>query len=210
MTALPKANVIDMYHGDNNEALPDFAALKAAGIEAIIHKATQGSDYVDPLCASRLQAANDAGLLIACYHFGDGSPVAAQFHNYLKTAQLIPGLDFGILDFERNPSGATMQSFQAAQFLASLVELKIAPVLYGSDLPREAKFKSMAIVQNAWLWLAEYGPVESIPAPWTAATTLGWQFSDTGAEPGIKGDVDLNYFPGDLISQWGKPCSTAS
>jgi len=199
------ANVLDMFHGDDNEEMPDFARLKAQGFYAVIHKATQGSHYRDPLFAARIKAADAAGLLVGAYHFGDGSPVDTQVSNFLETTQAVPR-DFVCLDFENNPK-SQMSGIQAAGFLARLDGRGFNPVIYGSDLIRETPVNLFG--PGSYLWLAEYGPHENIPPPWDKNTTLLWQFSETGAAAGIRGYVDLNYFDGtrdELAAKWGKPC----
>jgi lysozyme len=212
-----KPNVIDMYHGDDNEAMPDFKALAAQGIFAIIHKATQGTNYIDPKCKDRLLAAQDAGLLIAAYHFGDSSSVADQAVHYMNTIELMPG-DFGILDYEQNPASKqfTMGPSQAASFISLLTKAKIAPIIYGSDLITEmpAKIAASVVSMGAWLWHADYISVENkLPAPWTAAQRLFWQYTGSGSLPGISGKMDLNVYDGSqaqLTALWGQPCSTVS
>lgn len=205
-------NVVDMFHGDNRERMPDFSALKAEGILAIIHKCSQGSNGVDELCEARIQAARDAGLLVATYHFGDGSDVDKQLDNMEKHSPV----PFMWLDFERNPR-SQMSPLQARQFLQSMH----IPAIYGSDLLRSNALmlgKAMASLDDnaqqimPWLWLAEYGPHERIPLPWNADSTLLWQFSESGSFKFINGHVDLNVFNGtaeQLTTKWGKPCLIA-
>jgi lysozyme len=205
-----KANVLDMFHGDDKELIPNFAVLKQQGIFAIMHKASQGADYDDRLCVARLHAASAAGLLCGVYHFGDASPVEKQWQNFLSVLSKLTFIQplAQALDFERN-SRNTMSLIQAQQFLAMIR----APIIYGSDLVREQPITAKPGPYTPWLWLAEYGPHENIPAPWTKDTTLLWQFSEAGSYTGLQGHVDQNYFDGtaeELAAKWGKPCSTAS
>ena len=71
------------------------------------------------------------------------------------------------------------------------------PLVYGGDLIRETVGSASKITQDFFagfpLWLAEYGPHERVPLPWTEA--WGWQFSETGNVKTIAGHVDLNYVP---------------
>ena len=50
----------------------DFRAVRQSNILGVIHKATEGGDYVDPLCAARRPQAEAAGLQWGAYHFGTG------------------------------------------------------------------------------------------------------------------------------------------
>ena len=56
----------------------DFRAVRQSNILGVIHKATEGGDYVDPACATRRPAAEAAGLLWGAYHFGTGQSSGAR------------------------------------------------------------------------------------------------------------------------------------
>ena len=72
MTPVP--NMLDMFHGDNREHIPDFAALKAQGIKAVFLKASEGDHYTDPRYAERRVAAFKADMPCGAYHFGNSAP----------------------------------------------------------------------------------------------------------------------------------------
>src|SRR5258706_7209929 len=94
--------VIDISHHNAN---PDFQQAKAAGILGVIHKATQGLTYKDPMYLTNRQKALDAGLLWGAYHFGDGTDGTAQADFFLSVAT--PGPDtLVVFDFEPNTHGA--------------------------------------------------------------------------------------------------------
>ena len=59
--------VIDISHG---VGVSDFAAVRRSGIIGVIHKATEGGDFVDKSYAIRQPQAEQAGLLWGAYHFG--------------------------------------------------------------------------------------------------------------------------------------------
>ena len=40
------------------------------------------------------------------------------------------------------------------------------------------------------LWIASYGSSYTTPAPWTRAAA--WQWTGTGSNPGVVGDVDVS------------------
>lgn len=110
--------IIDLSH--NNTI--DLAAAQQAGIAAVIHKATQGTSFDDPMYAQRRAQAQQLGLLWGAYHFGTSGDVAQQMTRFLQRAQLGPG-DVAVLDFETNPSGGSMNVADAEMF----VELRIRP-----------------------------------------------------------------------------------
>jgi lysozyme len=59
--------VIDLSH---NVKVDDFAAVRRSNILAVVHKATEGGDWIDPSYAGRRRQAEAAGLLWGAYHFG--------------------------------------------------------------------------------------------------------------------------------------------
>ena len=60
--------VIDISH---NVTVSDFAAVRRrSNILGIIHKATEGGDWIDPSYGVRRPQAEQAGLLWGAYHFG--------------------------------------------------------------------------------------------------------------------------------------------
>ena len=56
----------------------DFRLVRASNILAVIHKASEGDFFADPLCAERRPQAEAAGLLWGTYHFGKGDSSGAQ------------------------------------------------------------------------------------------------------------------------------------
>ena len=56
----------------------DFRLVRASNILAVIHKASEGDFYADPMCAERRSQAEAAGLLWGTYHFGKGDSSGAQ------------------------------------------------------------------------------------------------------------------------------------
>src|SRR5262245_45954118 len=59
--------VIDISH---NVTVSDFASVRRSNILAVVHKATEGGDWVDPSYSTRRPEAEAAGLLWGAYHFG--------------------------------------------------------------------------------------------------------------------------------------------
>src|SRR5262245_66435131 len=59
--------VIDISHG---VAVSDFGAIRRSGILGLIHKATEGGDWIDQSYSIRPPQAEQAGLLWGAYHFG--------------------------------------------------------------------------------------------------------------------------------------------
>lgn len=223
---MPTANVLDMFHGDNHEKIPDFAGLASRGVFAIIHKCTQGTHYTDPRFKERRKAALDAGLLFAAYHFLDASEAKAQADFFITSSGVTNAGTFSPLaaDYEKNNRGGTASLRQLYDFMGMVDAVLPAGLceLYSGDLIRETLrphvggHMDMAMqghqdfFRKHRLWLAEYGPHENIPWPWSeeikthdgvvtdpAPGVFLWQFSDRGAfAPFLTGNVDCNYYAG--------------
>ncbi len=193
--------VIDISH--HNGANLNFQQAKDAGILAVFHKATQGLHYVDNMYATNEPAARAAGLLWGAYHFGEGADGAAQAEHFLDTVK--PTADkpvLLVLDFENNPSGATMTLDQAKAFIQTMQQKTGRyPGLYGGSLIKQLLGSQKDdMLGKCWFWLAEYGPKAVVPPTWPTWTL--WQYTDgqVGPEhqavPGI-GQCDRELFNGD-------------
>lgn len=191
--------VIDISHHQRDV---DLAAAKAGGIAGAIHKATQGTSFVDPLYATHRQKAAAAGLMWGAYCFGTGTDGVLQADFFLETVQ--PGPQTLIaLDFEENPHGASMTLEEARAFV-SHVQAKLGrwPVFYGGYyLKQLLGSNGDPVLKNCPLWLAQYGPRPIVPHNWPTWTL--WQYTD-GAHgpqphevPGI-GLCDRDIFNGSL------------
>ncbi len=229
-----RINVIDMYHG-NVVRTSDFAVLKANGIFGIIHKASQGLNYIDPQYALRRKIAEDAGLLWGAYHFLDNSNPIDQATSFLKASGISEQNSDPILlacDYENSPHQPTLQ--QAMMFMSYVDRNSpsgVECVLYSGNLIRETlhpqgsghQDQSMIAAENFFklhrLWLAEYGPKEQVPWPWsqpivkssdeaTAIAAPGvwlWQFTETGRLNPLVNNTDGNFFDGtfeELKTRW--------
>ncbi|HEY1298847.1 MAG TPA: glycoside hydrolase family 25 protein [Stellaceae bacterium] len=177
--------VIDLSHW---QAEVDFAAVAGAGIAAVFLKATEGAGWVDPTFAARVQAADAAGLLVAAYHFLDRSDPLAQADHFLSVAGFLPVL---ALDLEpaAADTGATDAAAAAARRLAD--RRGALPVIYTN---RFAVPAADPVLAQCPLWLAEYGSRPVCPPGWAQWTF--WQYTSTGAVPGVAGPCDRSRFAG--------------
>src|SRR5689334_12841379 len=92
--------VIDLSHHDTVES---FAKVKQGGILAAIHKATQGTGFVDPTYQQHREAAEAEGLLWGAYHFGTAADGVFQAEHFLDVVN--PDANtLLVLDFEDNPT----------------------------------------------------------------------------------------------------------
>lgn len=199
-----KPTIVDLYHGDEVE---DWNSVYAAGIQGVIHKATQGTKIVDKTYASRRTRALKAGLLWGAYHFADDSDVEAQVAHFLEVAQ--PD-DNTLLALDYEPNGQRTMSLAQAKRFMELVYEKTGqrPVLYSGNLIKETLTKPDPFFNQHRLWLAQYGNSPRLPVGWS--NYFAWQFTGDGVGPtpheveGISTrGIDLNLFGGkDLAAEW--------
>lgn len=195
----------------------DWPAFVRAGGLALIHKVSEGKDFIDRRWRENVAAARAGGVeLVGLYHFGSSSSDGATQADWMLSCV---GCDDArlVLDLETNPNGLTMTTAQAADFVSRIHERTGRwPLLYAgaSDLRARARAASspvLATLARCDLWLAQYGEPPrpgAIPSAWR--TWSLWQYTngrdgprDQRAYPrataGI-GNVDRNAFNGDAAA----------
>ena len=215
--------VIDI---SNNVQVSDFRAVRRSNILAVIHKATEGGDWVDPAYAQRRSQAVSAGLLWGAYHFGtrqySGADQAAAF---LSTCQPGPGTLLA-LDLEPNDP-KPKNSMTMAQAEAFVVAVQRAtgrwPLLYThasyADGQRYGRrnislgqpITASSPLSKCDLWLADYRDEPTLPSAWAGRGWRLWQYagdhSAADAAYGTPGRIvhglthcDRNLFAGNEVA----------
>ena len=199
---------IDISH---YQGYPDFDEVKAAGVLGVIHKATEGTSYVDPNRATNCANAEQAGLAISTYFWikpGDGR---AQAEFYLRTIDPIPG-ERVVIDYEED--GCTLTTLRDAVQALLDYGRDLQITVYSGHLLKEQLNGTCDdfLAENTDLWLAQYtSGTPSWPEGTYPIWTL-WQYSETGEIPGIDDDyVDLNKFNGsdENFLKWISPAGSA-
>jgi len=209
---MPNAMVIDLSH--HNDTV-DFSRVRAAGVTGVIHKATQGTGFVDKMYAPRKQPALNANLLWGAYHFGTGDDVDKQVDHFLKTTN--PDKSFVlVLDFEKNePEPDNSMSLDQAKAFLTAVEKRTGqrPRIYtgGSYMKQEVGAAADPDLAKYRVWWAQYADAPKLHATWSKFWL--WQYSDGDSGPaqhsvpGV-GNCDCNTFDGDadaLRQNWLTP-----
>jgi lysozyme len=201
-------NVVDFSHHNQNL---DFAQIKAAGnILGIIHKATQGVQYVDPTYESHRAAALSAGIWWGAYHFGTGSDGVEQAEHFLDVVQP-NNQTLLVLDFESNSQGPSMSLEEARSFVTHIYQASGKwPGFYSGHYIKDLLGTTTdPVLSNCWFWLSQYGPTAVVPPNWPTWTM--WQYTDGAAGPDPHsvpgaGMCDRDKFNGDvagLARLWG-------
>jgi lysozyme len=195
---------IDISHWQN---FPDFDQVAAAGVIAMIHKATEGTSYVDPNRAKNCVNAMAAGISCCTYHWLKPGNADAQIAHYLRVVDPVEG-ELMVIDYEED--GCTLHDLHEAvdALLADDRGLKVA--VYSGHLLKEqlnGDYDSL-LAENTTLWLAQYTTGEPSWPSGTYPQWSLWQYSESGTIPGISGSkVDLNRFNGsdDELLAWISP-----
>jgi lysozyme len=180
---MPKPVVIDISHHNSSV---DFGKVRAAGVVGVIHKATQGSTYVDPQYAKRKKAAVQAGLMWGAYHFGTGADVDAQVSNFVSATKP-DGSFLLVMDFERNEPdpGNSISLAQGRTFLAALEKKTTQrPTVYtGSYMYDLIGKKADPVLSKYRVWWARYSANPQLHPTWQKYWL--WQYTDghNGPQP---------------------------
>jgi len=187
----------------------DWETAKASGVSFAFIKATEGGDRVDPYFEEHWRGTKAAGIPRAAYHFyyfcRPAAEQAAWFiRNVPKERRAMPP----VLDMEWNPQSPSCKTRPDRETVRSEMRIFLLaierhygkrPIIYTSidffDDNQLASFTGYPY----WLRSVADHPADRYgPHPFTF-----WQYTGTGAVPGIKGNADINVFNGSL-SAWNK------
>ncbi len=199
--------ILDVSHWEfdslKGKLAPALAAAKAAGIGAVIAKATQGKDYVDPTWPMWAAAIREAGLLLGAYHFNsNSSPGDQQADWFLKAVDGVADLRTTLLclDYESNPNPAHTMTQSDARAFVHRVHARTErltgrhPMIYGDSSFLSQFNVAGDLIGEFPLWIAAYGPsVPKLPRAWTGYTMPGYSlFQYTN---GTDGPADQTTWP---------------
>jgi lysozyme len=201
--------VVDISH---HNMVSDFGLTKEAGIWGLIHKATQGTAYVDPNYETRRKLWDG---LWGAYHFNTGDDVQSQVDWFMLHANP-DEKTLMVLDYEDNRL-SNMNINQLVEFCHALEErLGHKCTIYSGNRIKETIGQlgpaDLTYVTSHKLWLCQYGPNAVLPKGFSDWWL--WQYTGDGigplphSIPGIQGDgVDLNAFDGsqqELADSWAQ------
>lgn len=194
MTTPQKVHGVDISHHQNG--VIGWAALKAAGVKWMYHKATEGTTVWDENYRRRRVEAAKAGMPFGAYHFArpSGSDARAEARFFIGFAQPKPGDLRPCLDLETT-GGFPMNQIQdwADAFCNEVEKLtSVTPLVYTPYT------LSPALEKAALFWVPRYNNDNRPPVrQWDI-----WQFSNgkLGVPNTVSGlgRVDLNTSKVDL------------
>ena len=175
--------VIDLSHFNT---VTSFQEVKDDGILGVIHKATQGTGFVDAEYARRRVGALSVGLFWGAYHFGIGGDVEGQGNHFLDIVNPAP-TDLLVLDFEPNPRGQTMTLAEAESFVTKVQEQTgHFPGLYSGHffLREQLGNNTSTVLKNCFLWIARFSSqLPEIPPAFPTFTLLQYTDGNDGPQP---------------------------
>lgn len=201
--------IIDVYYANNYT----IAGLQAAGVTAVLHKASEGTTVTDSKYASRKQAANQAGILWGAYHLTNGASAKKQINNFFSVESGADGTTLMALDWERSHDG-TIPDIDGIRELVTEFNNRTGyyPMLYGGHTLRDTPEVVLGdtLLGKCPLWYQRYrwDPL-GIPVRTWPTYTL-WQFADEhrgfGSPPAnVLPGADFNRFQGtaqELAAAW--------
>jgi lysozyme len=188
---MPQCDFIDLSH--HNVIPSSLTEAKAAGIQGVIHKLTEGTSYIDSKVASRHYLAKEADMLWGLYHFVRPGDMDRQLNWFLSSAREVSDArTLFVLDWE----DAGVSLGEAIYFLDELEKRTgTAPVLYSGHVLKEALGGTPEPrIQKYRLWICEYNSEATLPVGYDSCWS--WQYTDKGAVPGVTPPTDLNCYEG--------------
>lgn len=193
---------IDVSHWQNTI---NWTKVAAAGKKFAIIKATESTDYVDPLYATNHAGAKAAGLWTGAYHFArpstnanDAVLEADHFAAVMNVGagDLIPALD---LEASGGLSVAALQAWVMTFVGEVTAKVGVRPMIYTSPAfwkKYMGDTQALADAGYKTLWIAHWGVTSpTVPANnWGGRGWTFWQYTSDGRVPGISGRVDMNRY----------------
>jgi lysozyme len=186
--------IIDVSHWDaqaHQDLSADLRAAMSMDLEpvcAVIAKATQGKDGIDPAWMRWTNACRKNGTLFGAYHFlsasEDGDLQANWFLENVKDAGWDPRMITLAMDYETNPNVGGTATIDHVRHFAIRIHDVVGryPVLYSNQARVQHQITDPNdVLVKCPLWIAVYGGTSPIiPAGYSAAGkswTL-WQYTD--------------------------------
>ena len=184
---------ISQHNGNIN-----FSSVKNSNIDVIIIKATEGVNYVDPMCEAHYNNAVKYNFNIGFYHFmsekTSPSQQAVDFWNKIKNKKfnVLP-----CLDIETNRYGRSRReiSDRCIEFLNKFKDISgLDCMIYtGGYFGRDNLDDRVKQYKG---WIAHYGVSKPME---TGFNVVGHQYTGRGRVNGVNGDVDLDNFDDEIL-----------
>ncbi|NLU84215.1 glycoside hydrolase family 25 protein [Rhodococcus sp. HNM0569] len=180
----------------------DWFAVRNAGQDFAMVKATEGLDYVNPFFVQDCVTMRLAHLARGAYHYADPtqSPEAqAAFYATIVLGMNGPGDLPPVLDLEHSGGLAPAQLIDWTHRYLNAVQSLTGrqPIIYTYPQFWRTAMADTHEFSHYPLWIADYNGQNTpgpLPGGWN--TWSFWQYTDSGQLPGIGAPVDLNVYSG--------------
>ncbi|MGL2994933.1 glycoside hydrolase family 25 protein [Flavobacterium sp. TSSA_36] len=159
-------------------------------------RATAGNNTVDRQFKRNWEGAKKNKMIRGAYHYyRPNENSLEQAALFIKTVHLQTGDLPPVLDIEKLPKNQSMSNLKKGlrRWLQAIENYyKVKPIIYTGEKYYDDFLKEE--FSDYLFWIANYNFYrEEIQNDW-----LFWQFTEKAAVPGIKGNVDVNIYNGDL------------
>ena len=196
-------NGIDVSHYQGS---PDWAAVKADGVQFAIAKATEGQTFVDGQYVRNRAQADSLSLAFTAYHFArpDNSrnDAVLEANHFLANSALVGRHLVPVLDLESagGLSPRKLRAWAKAWLGRVHQQLGVKAIIYTSPSFWVNKVgNSRWFADNGYrLWIAHWDAAQpTVPAQnWGGRGWTLWQHTNKGSVDGIDGNVDLDRYVG--------------
>lgn len=179
--------------------------VKNGGLDAVVAKATEGLNYVDPQCDRYIRRCIANHTPFGYYHFAHNNGAKAEAEFFRNNTLNYEHCGIPILDWEDDQSVAWVNEF--VEHYHTLTG--IWPWVYANPW----RFRQGTVNENCGRWVAgypsngvtdiNYGVANGLPVSYNVGCVCAWQFSSSVRIPGYAGNLDGNVFYGDAAA-WAK------
>jgi lysozyme len=186
---------VSEYQGEIDWQILDAIENKYP-IQFVFIRATVGKDRVDKTFQENWLGAKKNKFLRGAYHYyRPNENSLEQAALFIKTVHLHKGDLPPVLDIERLAETQSMARLKVGlrRWLEAVeTHYKVKPIIYTGEKYYDDFLKEE--FSDYLFWIANYNFYrERIEEDW-----LFWQFTEKGTVPGIRGNVDVNIYNGDL------------
>lgn len=186
---------VSEYQGEIDWQILDAIENKYP-IQFVFIRATVGKDRVDKTFQENWLGAKKNKFLRGAYHYyRPNENSLEQAALFIKTVRLHKGDLPPVLDIERLAETQSMARLKVGlrRWLEAVeTHYKVKPIIYTGEKYYDDFLKEE--FSDYLFWIANYNFYrERIEEDW-----LFWQFTEKGTVPGIRGNVDVNIYNGDL------------
>lgn len=192
-----KAIGLDVSEYQGNISWKDVDTLENKyPVHFVFIRATVGNDRLDKQFEQNWLGAKSKKLIRGAYHYyrpNENSIEQAEL--FIKTVTLRKGDLPPVLDIERLPENQSLERLKVGlkRWLKKVEEhYKVKPIIYTGERYYDDFLKEE--FSDYLFWIANYNFYrENIEEDW-----LFWQFTEKASVSGVKGNVDVNIYNGDL------------